>query len=178
MIFTSNIISTLHAFIASYGALQLESIFKAGPEAAFTGNCLRDYYLMVTMGYIIFDLLINIFINPTFDDPVMLVHHIVIPLAFALGVHLGLGTVYMGTLLMNEMSTPFLNLSWFLLEFELQNSSWYTVNGVLFAGTFFVCRVFATAYVIYHIGYTWTSNFHNYWHLISPPVGTSCLMSM
>jgi hypothetical protein len=42
-------------------------------------------------------------------DAAVIIHHIVIIIAFSTGVYTGLGTFYMASFLINEASTPFVN---------------------------------------------------------------------
>lgn len=111
---------------------------------AFNSDFFRDAALMVTCGYLAFDLALCLWVRWTFrrqathlttatptnkatatipaaspsrasiDDGLTLVHHVLIICAFSLGVHLHIGTYFMSCFLLNEASTPMLNFNFFL----------------------------------------------------------------
>ncbi len=61
--YNSHIVSMLHAFIALYGGLVSYRCDNAASDAllsAFNSSPVRDKYLMVTSGYLIYDLILGI----------------------------------------------------------------------------------------------------------------------
>lgn len=54
-----------------------------------------------------------------------------------------------------ELSTPFLNLSFLLKEYNLTANPVYTLSGVLLLVTFFVVRILLTPYMLYHFVTHW-----------------------
>ena len=55
-------------------------------------------------------LFINLCSKESMLDYAVITHHCVIIIAFLTGVHTGLGTFYMASFLINEASTPFVNM--------------------------------------------------------------------
>lgn len=58
--------------------------------------------------------------------------------------------------LLFELSTPFLHIRWFLIQFELSGNIFATINDYVFVITFFFCRV-VTGPIIsyYYLSATW-----------------------
>ncbi|KAI3654270.1 hypothetical protein MP228_000989 [Amoeboaphelidium protococcarum] len=48
---------------------------------------------------------------------------------------------YGAVFLLFELSTPFLNMHWFMIKLQREGSKWYRVNGVLLAVSFFLVRI-------------------------------------
>ncbi|KAJ1651036.1 hypothetical protein IWQ61_008306 [Dispira simplex] len=64
--------------------------------------------------------------------------------------------------LMFELSTPFLNIHWFMDKLGLTGSVFQMVNGVLLLGAFFLSRL---VFGIYWAGYLYLDVYHN-WHRV------------
>jgi len=90
-------------------------------------------------------------------DTLLVVHHILIIIAFSLGVYVNIGTYYMSAFLVNEVSTIFLNFNYILAVSKWwKESSWYRLNAMLLLQTFFVTRVVFNLYNVWHLlGFTW-----------------------
>lgn len=71
----------------------------------------------------------------------MLLHHIVCSAGFYVGVRYQFGVIYLAIMVQNEVSTPFLNLRFFLAEFGKKKTWYYTLNEVLFCVVFFISRI-------------------------------------
>ena len=84
-------------------------------------------------------------------DPMTLIHHIVILLAFPLGLFYEYGTFYMGSFMINEMTTPFLNFIWFMKKMGMKGSNMYKVNVQIFATFFFLFRVCVNTALVEHM---------------------------
>jgi hypothetical protein len=63
--------------------------------------------------YWIADLFLVLVYWRMFKDPLTVVHHSVIIVAFLLGIYHSVGTFYMGGFLINEVSTLFVNANFF-----------------------------------------------------------------
>ncbi|CAM9362895.1 unnamed protein product, partial [Heterosigma akashiwo] len=72
-------------------------------------------------------------------------------------------SAYVGALLVNEVSTPFLNARYFLWKLGLENSKAYFYNGLALYATFSICRVAWIFAIMLQIGWAW-------YEVISPGV--------
>jgi hypothetical protein len=98
-------------------------------------------------------------------DPLVLLHHTLIIIAFTCGVYHAIGTFYMAAFLVNEISTLFLNQNFFFASSpRFHGSIIYKLNGVVLWLTFLICRVAFNAYNLYHmVGFTWYNVAPKYW---------------
>jgi len=158
----SRIVSNLHSILAVHlGVCCI--IFDDGafvdPMKAYRGNTtFRSIALMITCGYLVYDLLLCAKHRDTLWDTMTAVHHSVILLAFTIGVATGVGTFYMSLYLSNEISTLFLNSNFFLACDINRDNQLYKVNGFLLLISFLMGRVMYNCYVAYHmVASTWFS---------------------
>ncbi|KAJ3279075.1 hypothetical protein HK104_001793 [Borealophlyctis nickersoniae] len=180
--------STLHALTACYGFVEwlshdlskgLHTSDQAASDpshAAFTHSTLRDFYIGVTLGYLLFDLgrlvLLQMIAsrviaarrgeNGKIDTAAvigssapaaagagsMYLHHSVIIVAYSLGVRYQYGTYFLALFLNNEITTPFLNARFFLSSLNLKTHPIYVINDILFAALFFLDRIIGNAYIL------------------------------
>ncbi len=78
----------------------------ATPLAATFGEHYdRDVLIMITCGYLTYDLLLCLYHRSFLLDRLTLVHHVLIVTAFSGGVFTHVGTLYMSFFLMNEVRT-------------------------------------------------------------------------
>ncbi len=141
----SRVVSTIHAivsFILGYICFFVHPESMLGHtlpwQAVFGVVEFRDYALMITSGYLFYDLLLCLRFS-SLGDRLILCHHVLILVAFGVGVSTTVGTFYMAALLLNEASTPFTNLNFALASCLLQNTMLYKVNGVCLWVSFLVC---------------------------------------
>eukprot|EP00735_Rhodelphis_limneticus_P015164 TRINITY_DN9336_c0_g1::TRINITY_DN9336_c0_g1_i1::g.28419::m.28419 TRINITY_DN9336_c0_g1::TRINITY_DN9336_c0_g1_i1::g.28419 ORF type:complete len:271 (-),score=20.77,sp/Q5XIY2/TM56B_DANRE/28.51/1e-16,TRAM_LAG1_CLN8/PF03798.11/5e+03,TRAM_LAG1_CLN8/PF03798.11/2.8e-24,DUF373/PF04123.8/0.98 TRINITY_DN9336_c0_g1_i1:439-1251(-) len=159
----SRTVSTFHALFAVYsGYLCIFELHSGGfgdyHDAAFGQNELRQTFLFVTAGYLLFDLVLCLQHRSSFGDVGTILHHLVIICAFCSSwFFAGFASFYMSTLLIQEISTPFVNLRWYLGAYGLQSSRAYKANFILAALIFFWTRVVFSLYVVYHIAQAYLS---------------------
>jgi len=115
--------------------------------AAFETPPDRALYLLGTLAYLVYDLLLCTY-HPGVGDRATLLHHAVIIAAYAAGLHYGYGTFYMAAFLANEATTPLLNLRYFLQRLGHERSRASLWNGVAFAAGFAWFRIRHNAYVL------------------------------
>ena len=121
-------------------------------EATFHQSQETEMWLMITAGYLLYDLALLIYYARILGSLSMYLHHIIVLSAFFAGAALRIGTLYMAAFLVNEVSTIFLNFNYFLaMTPKLRNSIWYKVNGVAFLITFTIFRTIQNSAVTYHI---------------------------
>lgn len=151
-------VNVLFCLVATWKILNdpgTQAAFWDLESAAFDSTATRDRSLHVVSGYMCYDLLILLTYWRQLADPSMLVHHLVVGTALLLGVQYSAATFYMAVLCVNELSTVFLNLRYFLLFSGLQDSTLYLVNGLVLIASFFVFRVVTIAVLVAHALYSW-----------------------
>ncbi|KAJ3137253.1 hypothetical protein HDU90_002039 [Geranomyces variabilis] len=153
-------VSTLHAFIAFYGSidwyLRDSHMIKTRADYGFLNSPMCDYYLGITLAYLVFDLLRLLYFTifaavPIAANGSMFIHHIVIILGYSLGVRHHYGTFYMALFLNNEITTPLLNARFLMAERGMKQTRAYAVNETLFVVGFFISRIAGNALVLYHM---------------------------
>lgn len=107
--------------------------------------------MMITAGYLLYDLVLCLWHFRTLGEPTTLIHHTVILVAYSLGLSYHVGTFYMGFFLVNEISTPFLNFRWFLFMSGRHTGRLYDWNVNALALTFFVSRVVLNLIAVEHM---------------------------
>lgn len=163
----SRVLSSIHAVVAValavYLYFQAESglSWKYAFVGAFGVSARRNDALLVTAGYILYDLVLCIVHKETLGDVFTLAHHAIVLASLAIGVHYGFGTFYMQVLLFAELSTLFINNRSFLL-LTLDEKGWvYVANGAGAAIAFLGCRVVPSLALVSHIVWAWVE--------LSPP---------
>ena len=81
-------------------------------------------------------------------EKAMALHHIVCISAFVLGLYLNVGTVFMASFIINEISTPFLHFRWYFSRMKKRDSLLATINNLIFALTYFIFRGIWNTYVV------------------------------
>ena len=107
--------------------------------------------MMITAGYLAYDFLLCLWYYSTFGEFTTIVHHVLILVAYSCGLYYHFGTFYMGFFLINEVSTPFLNIRWFLFKSSLHEGRFYEINGYVLALSFFVSRVVLNLLAVEHM---------------------------
>lgn len=157
-------VSTLHAVIACYGSVHWfiadKHLLRSPSDYGFLESVYCDFYLGVTLGYLLFDLLRLLYFrfivmskHTVTSAPVasMFIHHTVIILAYYLGVQYHYGTFYMALFLNNEITTPFLNARFLMAERGMKMHKIYALNEMAFIAGFFISRVVGNLAILYHM---------------------------
>ncbi|RKP00565.1 hypothetical protein CXG81DRAFT_26748 [Caulochytrium protostelioides] len=166
--FANRSASTLNAFGACYGvwafwrdewAMITHPVFHA-----VGGSPAREYYMALLLGYLLFDLLRILYWRfgrrmpqRTQGSTSMIIHHLIVFGIFATGVAMQAGTYFMMLFMSNEITTPILNLRFFLTFYQKRQSTWYLLNELLFVVGFFVFRI------VINLGFF--SDIVRYWHI-------------
>lgn len=79
----------------------------------------------------------------------MILHHVVCITAFLLGLYLNVGTVFMASFIINELSTPFLHLRWYFSRMKMRDTKIAFINNLVFAITYLIVRGIWNTYVFY-----------------------------
>lgn len=181
--------------------------------SSFNEDLLRDMALMITCGYLVYDLVLCLLVRVHFrgvrdpywkpktqangmqkrkaaaspppvciDDPLTLLHHVLIIVAFSWGVQLHIGTAVMSGFLLNEASTPALNLNYFLASARASGlwgpechgrnrwmSQLYKLNGIVLYVIFFLMRIIFNVYVLLVMALTWLQQWPLWFDPDTPP---------
>jgi len=149
------IVSAIHGSVSTYGAIMslLEDVhtielFPLAETMYEYGDAppTRQFFLEVTLGYFVYDL--SVYLIPPFHHTALdFTHHAVAIMAYLIGFWNKIGTFAMICLQSNEISTPFLHLSFFLEQYGLKASPLFMANRVIFASLFLVARVMFDSYI-------------------------------
>lgn len=76
-------------------------------------------------------------------------HHVYILVCFGSGYYLDVGIWFACTLLCNELSSPFLNVFWYLQHTGKKETNIFFVNGLFLVVVFFLCRIVFIPFSVY-----------------------------
>ena len=152
------------------------SAFELAVSTVFGASTVRDCALLVTAAYLLVDLALCLASTavsrqpsqpqpqpqpqPQLASPLTVLHHCLILLAFGWGLATHTGTAYMCGLLLNELSTPFLNANYFLAasRVSLLYPRLYVLNGAVLLVVFVCVRLLWNAALLGHIAlFSWTA---------------------
>jgi len=158
----SRLVSCINAALCLYGAFQMIFLDPVGWEATYspevavwsTGFNNRAVYLALFGGYIAYDLVICLALTSLRDLPTIF-HHTVILAGLFSTLVFDMCTLYIAVLMFSEVSTLFLNLSYFLLKARCQTTNLYFFNGCCLLITFFIFRVLLITGVLLHVLFAW-----------------------
>lgn len=149
--------STFHAIVAaavSFYLLVLSDTFKDGnPDVLVVHNksVLSDAMFGISLGYFLSDLAMILWLFPSLGGKEYILHHGLSIYAMLLSLISGKGQIYILMVLFSEITTPFVNLRWYLDLAGQKSSSLYVYNGVaLFLG-WLVARILLFVYVFTHM---------------------------
>ncbi|KAB1227804.1 Transmembrane protein 56-B [Morella rubra] len=133
--------STFHALLvasASLYFLLLSDEFDEnshGDSIVFSTSTLSDILFGISIGYFLSDLAMILWHFPALGGLEYLLHHGLSMYSIFLSLISGQAQVYILMVLFTEMTTPFINLRWYLDVAGQKNSKLYTYNGIaLFLG--------------------------------------------
>jgi hypothetical protein len=145
------VVSLVHAVIAFQGAFR--ALAFSGKEEPWIRNRVGGHgafplwYNAFSTGYFIYDSAVLLWNwKPTKENYQFLAHHLIC--AFLYGYTARPWLVYYGmAFLIWELSTPFLNLRWILIQYEQVTSPLFHFSEAAFAITFFVARILWGLYI-------------------------------
>ncbi|KAK9749714.1 hypothetical protein RND81_02G145600 [Saponaria officinalis] len=177
----NRIISTLHAMVITALAFYLafwSDLYADDQHRGsflFRSSALSTFVLGVSVGYFISDISMILWFYPALGGMEYLLHHLLSMAALVYAMLNREGQFYTLLALLSELTTPGINLRWYLDAVGMKRSKAYVANGVAVFFTWLVARIFLFIYVFYHI-YTHfnqikqLSEFGYYLTLISPCV--------
>ncbi|GAB4829578.1 hypothetical protein Ancab_019246 [Ancistrocladus abbreviatus] len=149
--------STVHAvFIA---ATSLYFVFRSDLYAderlaglvTFRSSSLSTFVLGVSVGYFTADLGLILWFYPSLGGMEYVIHHSLSGIAVAYAMFCGEGQLYTFMVLISEVTTPEINMRWFLDTAGLKKSSAYIINGVMIFLAWLVARILLFVYMFYHV---------------------------
>ncbi|XP_051131950.1 uncharacterized protein LOC127252000 [Andrographis paniculata] len=148
--------STFHAIVVAASSLYLLvfSDLFVDTETEMMINrtsTLSDTVLGVSIGYFLADLAQLVYHYPALGGMEYFIHHGLSVFSIVLSLLTGQAQAYTLMILLTEITTPFVNLRWYLHVAGLNNSKIYILNGVaLFIG-WLVARILLFVYFSFHM---------------------------
>lgn len=150
-------ISTIHAiFIAAVSVYfvflsDLYSDHQHTGVVTFRSSALSTFALGVSVGYFISDLAMICWLYPSLGGIEYVIHHSLSGVAVAYAMFSGEGQLYTFMVLISEVTTPEINLRWYLDTAGLKKSIAYLINGVVIFFGWLVARILVFFYMFYHV---------------------------
>ncbi|KAK9079845.1 hypothetical protein SSX86_001518 [Deinandra increscens subsp. villosa] len=149
--------STFHALFAAIGSmyfLVFSDLFDEHTKEELLVNrssVSSDALLGMSIGYFFSDLAMIIWTYPTLGGLEYLLHHGLSLFAIVQSLLSGQVQFYILIVLFTEITTPFVNLRWYLDVAGKKNSTLYLLNGVAMFVGWLVARVILFVFFFYHI---------------------------
>ncbi|CAM8935718.1 unnamed protein product [Rhodiola kirilowii] len=150
-------ISTVHAlFIA---ALALYFVFWSdlfsdknhlGP-LTFRSSHFSTFGLGVSVGYFLSDISMILWLYPSIGGIEYVIHHALSGIAVAYAMYTGEGQLYTYMVLISEVTTPEINMRWYLDISGMKRSNAYLLNGIVIFFAWLVARILLFVYMFYHV---------------------------
>ncbi|KAJ6657670.1 hypothetical protein lerEdw1_002171 [Lerista edwardsae] len=139
----SRCVSTLHAVIVGLFCLYILWFDDAVNANPIWGEPrLVKLNVAITSGYLLYDLLLLVRYWRTMGDSLFVCHHLAALYAYGYVLSRGVLPYFANVRLLSELSTPFVNLRWFLDAAGWPRSSWLVLaNGLAMTVVFFVVRI-------------------------------------
>ncbi|XP_021890048.1 transmembrane protein 56-B [Carica papaya] len=150
-------ISTVHAIFIT--AISLYFVFwsdlfsdqNIGGLVTFRSSPVSAFALGVSVGYFLADLGMIVWLYPSLGGIEYVVHHSLSGLAVAYSLFSGEGQLYTYMVLISEVTTPEINMRWYLDIAGMKRSNAYLINGVVIFFAWLVARVLLFVYMFYHV---------------------------
>jgi len=144
-------VSMVHAIVTSLLGLIVE--FRTVPRC-IVRNHWTSAPMLVFLGFLAIDLL-SIIICEVWQrwrqvDKGVIFHHVFILVWFTWGYYEDVGVWFGSALLINELSTPCVNIFWYLQYTGRKETQAFMINGALLLFLFFLCRVVYIPINVYH----------------------------
>ncbi|CAL9170682.1 unnamed protein product [Musa hybrid cultivar] len=117
----------------------------------FRSSSLSTFGLGVSVGYFLADLAMIAWSYPSLGGMEYVLHHTLSVIAVAYTMLSGEGQFYTYLVLISEITTPGINLRWFLDTAGMKRSQAYLVNGAMVFLAWLVARILLFIYLFYHI---------------------------
>lgn len=149
--------STAHAIAisaASYYLLFISDLFKEDTSKGsvlFRSSVSSQVILGMSVGYFISDLAMILWFYPKLGGKEYVVHHLLSMFSINWSFFNGEGNFYIYIVLLSEVTTPFVNIRWYLSSAGMKKSRVYAINGVLLFFGWMMARVLLFVYLFIHL---------------------------
>lgn len=166
----SRIVSTLNAAVMLYMYEPKQWWRDSSFDNVLGNSCQRDLCMISLVGYLIVDgaLCAAAILGRqskddesstpgSYADPLVFSHHALVATAFVVGIASRLATTFMAALIVNELSTPFVNFRVLIKNGPKTrfNDALYIVNGIALVTTYFFGRIAWIGFVVYRAAEAW-----------------------
>ncbi|KAB1222146.1 Transmembrane protein 56-B [Morella rubra] len=117
----------------------------------FRRSPLSIFSLGVSVGYFLADLGMIFWLYPSLGGMEYVIHHSLSGVAVAYSMFSGEGQLYTFMILISEITTPEINMRWFLDTAGMKRSILYLINGVLILFAWLAARIVLFGYMFYHV---------------------------
>eukprot|EP00026_Physarum_polycephalum_P013732 Phypoly_transcript_14165.p1 GENE.Phypoly_transcript_14165~~Phypoly_transcript_14165.p1 ORF type:complete len:280 (+),score=33.17 Phypoly_transcript_14165:127-966(+) len=168
----SRIVSNINAVVATYGALTVLATkdFDKFPLTAWNED--GGFYIQILLGYFAYDFIL-ILANKELQSVGTIVHHILGLLNYGLvcisGQEQYLALLWMAT----ELTTPFVNMRWFLAVTKQSHTMLYTINGLAMTLAFLCWRVIYIPTKAFYTLYYFSDHFYLLYPYMQPSIPLS-----
>ncbi|XP_071720354.1 uncharacterized protein [Rutidosis leptorrhynchoides] len=149
--------STFHAIFAAIGSLYFlvfSNLFDEHDRKELIINrssASSDTLLGISIGYFLSDFGMIVWTYPTLGGAEYFLHHGLSLFAIVQSLISGQVQFYILIVLFTEITTPFVNLRWYLDVANKKNSTLYMLNGIAMFVGWLVARIILFVYFFYHI---------------------------
>ncbi|KAF5475535.1 hypothetical protein F2P56_007333 [Juglans regia] len=150
-------ISTIHAIFITVTSLyfvfwsDLFSDHQLAGIVTFRSSPLSVFALGVSVGYFLADLGMIFWLYPSLGGLEYVIHHSLSGVAVAYSMFSGEGQLYTFMILISEVTTPEINMRWYLDTAGMKRSIAYLMNGVLIFFAWLAARIVLFGYMFYHV---------------------------
>ncbi|XP_015882960.3 uncharacterized protein LOC107418773 [Ziziphus jujuba] len=150
-------ISTVHAIFITATSLyfvfwsDLFSDQQLAGIVTFRSSPMSTFALGVSVGYFSADLLMILWLYPSLGGMEYVVHHSLSGIAVAYSMLSGEGQLYTFMVLISEITTPEVNMRWYLDTAGMKRSSAYLINGIAIFFAWLGARILLFGYMFYHV---------------------------
>lgn len=148
--------STLHAIVSATVATYALLFDQLSKQYIFSHSMLGRSLIKFCLGYFCVDFTFCMMDSEMRKDVMNTLHHTLAVIGAWLAVcHDGVATYWVVLPLTSELSTPFVNILWYLLIINYpKQSTLFITNSLLLVVTFYACRIFT-------IPYHWIAMYHH-----------------
>ncbi|KAF5729188.1 transmembrane protein 56-B-like isoform X1 [Tripterygium wilfordii] len=117
----------------------------------FRSSPLSAFGLGVSVGYFFADLGVIFWLYPSLGGMEYVIHHSLSGISVAYSMFSGEGQLYTYMVLISEVTTPVINMRWYLDTAGMKRSNAYLINGVLIFFLWLIARILLFLYLFNHV---------------------------
>ncbi|KAF5728735.1 transmembrane protein 56-B-like isoform X1 [Tripterygium wilfordii] len=149
--------STVHAIFITAMSLYFvfwSDLFSDKQQSGlitFRSSPLSAFGLGVSVGYFFADLGMIFWLYPSLGGMEYVIHHSLSGISVAYSMFSGEGQLYTYMVLISEVTTPEINMRWYLDTAGMKRSNAYLINGVLIFFLWLIARILLFVYLFNHV---------------------------